>query len=154
MTERLYRSDSERLVGGVCSGLADYFAVRPTFLRLVFLLWALASTTGAIIYVTLWTVLPEKSTQSHSLDERIRRNVDDMQAQAERLHRDLQDMLGATDSPEPGQIQRAMIVGSALTGLGIVLLIDSLHLLGPFRLRQLEPLALTLIGIVFVRRAL
>jgi len=154
VTERLYRSNSERLVGGVCSGLADYFVVRPAVLRLAFLLWALASTTGAIIYVLLWAALPEESTQGDSLKERIRRNANDMRAQAERLHRDLENMLGAKDSLEAGEIQHAMVLGSVVAGLGVVLLIDSLHLLAPFRLRQLEPLALILIGIVFIKRAL
>jgi phage shock protein C len=154
MSERLHRSIEGRWVGGVCSGLADYFAVRPPLLRLAFLLWILASTAGAITYLALWLTLPEESAQSHSLDRHLQGNVADMRAQAERWYRDLEDVLGARNSPDATQVQRARVFGVAAVGLGAVLLIDSLHLLGPFRLRQLEPLALVLLGIAFVKRAL
>ncbi len=154
MSERPYRSNGGRLIGGVCTGLAEYFDVRVVLLRLAFLLWILASTMGGVVYLTLWMILPEKSTQGHALDERMRRNADDMRQQAERCYRDLRDTLGAKDSPDVNQIQRATMLGSAVAGLGVVLLIDSLHLLAPFRLKHLEPLALVLLGIVFVKRAL
>jgi phage shock protein C len=154
MSERLYRSNGARLIGGVCSGLAEYFAVRVVLLRLAFVLWTLASTIGGVVYLILWMILPEKGTHGYALGERMRRNADDMREQAERWYRDLRDTLGAKDSPDVNQIQRATMLGSAVAGLGVVLLIDSLHLLAPFRLKHLEPLALVLLGIVFVKRAL
>jgi phage shock protein PspC (stress-responsive transcriptional regulator) len=142
------------MVGGVCSGLAGYFAVRPIWLRSTFLLWTLASTTGAIVYLALWAMLPEQSTGGHSWDESIGRNIADMRAQAVRWHRELEDILGAKGLLDGSEMRRAVILGSAVAGLGLLLLIDSLHLLGPFRLRQLEPLALVLLGIIFMKRAL
>jgi phage shock protein PspC (stress-responsive transcriptional regulator) len=154
MSQRLCRTIEGRWVGGVCSGLAGYFAVRPLWLRLTFLLWALASIAGAITYLALWLVLPEESARHRPLDQRMQANVTDMRAQVERWYRDLGDALGAKASPEADQIQRTRVFGVAALALGAMLLIDRLHLLGPFSLRQLEPLALILLGIVFVKRAL
>jgi phage shock protein C len=154
MTERLYRSNSGNLVGGVCAGLADYFSVHPVLLRLAFLLWILASTTGAIVYVALWVILPEERTLGHSLDDCMRRNVEDMQALAERWYHDVESALGASKTLDANQVRRVVTAGGVVAGLGLVLLIDSLHLLDPFRLRQLEPLALILLGIVMIRRTL
>jgi phage shock protein C len=59
--KRLIRTRDGRLVAGVCSGIAEYFAVDPTLVRLIFL--ALAVITfgaGALIYLAAWVVIPEE----------------------------------------------------------------------------------------------
>ncbi|SFD96368.1 Phage shock protein PspC (stress-responsive transcriptional regulator) [Lentibacillus persicus] len=51
MSKRLYRSNSERMVKGICGGLAEYFNIDPTIVRLIFV--ALAFAGGASIYAYL-----------------------------------------------------------------------------------------------------
>ncbi|MGE5141405.1 MAG: PspC domain-containing protein [Rudaea sp.] len=58
MTRRLYRSRGERIIGGVCGGLAAYFDVDPTVIRLVFLLAALLGGHGILVYLALWIIMP------------------------------------------------------------------------------------------------
>ena len=58
MTRRLYRSRGERIVGGVCGGLAAYFDVDPSVIRLVFLLAALLGGHGILVYLALWIIMP------------------------------------------------------------------------------------------------
>ncbi|RYG74413.1 PspC domain-containing protein [Lentibacillus lipolyticus] len=48
MKKRLYRSRSERMISGICGGLAEYFDIDPTIIRLLFA--ALAFAGGASIY--------------------------------------------------------------------------------------------------------
>ncbi|HLR60864.1 MAG TPA: PspC domain-containing protein [Lentibacillus sp.] len=48
MNKRLYRSTSERMIKGICGGLAEYFNIDPTIIRLLFV--ALAFAGGASIY--------------------------------------------------------------------------------------------------------
>ncbi|GAA0446517.1 hypothetical protein GCM10008983_25480 [Lentibacillus halophilus] len=48
MRKRLYRSRSERMIKGICGGLAEYFNIDPTIIRLLFA--ALAFAGGASIY--------------------------------------------------------------------------------------------------------
>ncbi|HLS09326.1 PspC domain-containing protein [Lentibacillus sp.] len=48
MRKRLYRSNSERMIAGICGGLAEYFDIDPTIVRLLFV--ALAFAGGASIY--------------------------------------------------------------------------------------------------------
>ncbi len=56
---RLTRSQSKRMLGGVCGGLAEYFGVDPTVIRL---LWAILSIVtvwpGFVAYVVAWIVIP------------------------------------------------------------------------------------------------
>ncbi len=58
MSRRLFRSRTERMVGGVCGGLAEYLNIDPTIIRLVFVLLALLGGHGLLLYLILWLVVP------------------------------------------------------------------------------------------------
>lgn len=58
--KKLYRSSSNEMIAGVCAGIADYFNVDPTIVRLAFLLLALAGGPGVILYIILVLVIPEQ----------------------------------------------------------------------------------------------
>ena len=51
MTERLYRSVREKMLGGVCGGLADYFSVDVTLVRLIVLVATFAGGVGFLAYL-------------------------------------------------------------------------------------------------------
>ena len=56
--KKLMRSSTDKKIGGVCAGLADYFDLDPTVIRLVWVLLVLFAGTGLLAYVVLWIVLP------------------------------------------------------------------------------------------------
>ena len=58
--KRLYRIPSEGMIGGVCAGLAEYFSVDPTIVRLIFVLLFLGGSAGFWIYVIMWLIMPVK----------------------------------------------------------------------------------------------
>lgn len=62
--KRLYRNEKSGKVGGVCQGLAEYFGIDPTMVRVAFLLLLFLPGQFPIvlIYIILWVVLPEKKT--------------------------------------------------------------------------------------------
>ncbi|HDD62446.1 MAG: hypothetical protein DRI65_08615 [Chloroflexota bacterium] len=58
--KRLYRSVEDRMVGGVCAGIADYFDIDATIVRLVFVLGFFASVSGLFwAYIIMMIVVPE-----------------------------------------------------------------------------------------------
>jgi phage shock protein PspC (stress-responsive transcriptional regulator) len=59
-SKRLYRLREGRLVAGVCAGLAGYFGIDVTIVRLVFAILTLFGGTGALLYVICWAVVPEE----------------------------------------------------------------------------------------------
>lgn len=61
MEKKLYRSESDRMVGGVCGGLAEYFSIDSTIVRLIFVLIVVYGGTGLILYIILWIVIPTES---------------------------------------------------------------------------------------------
>lgn len=58
--KRLYRSKTARLLGGVCGGLAEYFNIDPTIMRIIFILLALLGGLMVFIYIVLWIIVPER----------------------------------------------------------------------------------------------
>ena len=58
---KLYRSRSQRMIAGVCGGLADYFNIDATLVRVLFLLLAVFGGTGLVIYIVLWVIVPDVS---------------------------------------------------------------------------------------------
>jgi phage shock protein C len=57
-TRRLYRSLSQRMIGGVCGGLGKYLAIDPTLIRLLFVLAALFGGHGILLYLILLILVP------------------------------------------------------------------------------------------------
>ncbi|MDK2983425.1 MAG: phage shock protein [Thermococcaceae archaeon] len=59
MGKKLYRSRKNRIVFGVCGGLAEYFDVDPTIVRIIFIILLLASFgTAVLLYLLLALVMP------------------------------------------------------------------------------------------------
>ena len=56
--KRLMRSSTDRKIAGVCSGLADYFDLDPTIVRVLWFLAVFFAGTGGLAYIILWIVLP------------------------------------------------------------------------------------------------
>jgi phage shock protein C len=61
--KRLYRSRTERVLAGVCGGLAEYFNVDPLLIRVLFVILALVGGGGFLIYLILWIVTQEDPGQ-------------------------------------------------------------------------------------------
>ena len=58
-SKRLYRSSHDTMIGGVAGGLAEYFNLDPTIVRLLFILLAVVTAGNMVlIYLILWAVMP------------------------------------------------------------------------------------------------
>jgi len=58
--KRLYRSRGSRMIGGVCGGLAEFFDLDPTLVRLFFVFAILVGGPGVLVYLILWLIVPEE----------------------------------------------------------------------------------------------
>jgi len=58
MQKRLYRSRDERVIWGVCGGIAKYFDVDPTLIRLIAVLTLFLGFAGLLIYPILTIIIP------------------------------------------------------------------------------------------------
>lgn len=70
---RLYRNADDKILGGVCSGLANYLGIDPVVMRIIFVI-----LIGALfwVYILLWIIVPSQSVQSN-ITKRLYRSTDD-----------------------------------------------------------------------------
>ena len=58
MKKRLYTSNREKMIDGVCAGIAEYFEIDPTLVRLGAVLLSLAGFSGVLAYIIAMIVIP------------------------------------------------------------------------------------------------
>ena len=56
--KKLYRSRSSRMLAGVCGGIAEYFAIDPSLVRLAFVFMSLLGLSGIIFYIIAILIVP------------------------------------------------------------------------------------------------
>jgi len=61
MNKKLSRSRKNRMIAGVCGGLAEYFNMDPTVVRLLYVVVSVMSVAfpGILVYLILWIIMPE-----------------------------------------------------------------------------------------------
>lgn len=66
--KRLYKSDSEKQIAGVCGGLAEYFSIDPTLVRVGFIFVAAvtAIVPGVLAYLVLAAIIPRKGEETNA----------------------------------------------------------------------------------------
>lgn len=64
MKKKLYRSKTDKKLCGVCGGIAEYFNIDSTIVRLLFVLFALFVGSGLLVYIIAALVIPEEPDNS------------------------------------------------------------------------------------------
>jgi phage shock protein PspC (stress-responsive transcriptional regulator) len=67
-SRRMYRDPDNRMIGGVCSGMAAYWHIDPVILRILFILSIFLGGLGLLIYLILYIVLPEAKTTAQKIE--------------------------------------------------------------------------------------
>ena len=92
---RLYRDGEEKVIGGVCSGLAQYFGIEdPVWVRIFFVIFSIIGGSTFILYVVLWAIVPLAKTRSDRLAMRGERiDIDSITRAVREEFYDLRDTL-------------------------------------------------------------
>jgi phage shock protein PspC (stress-responsive transcriptional regulator) len=72
MAKKLYRSRKNRLIAGICGGLAEYFDFDPIIVRMITLILVLSFGAGLIAYIIAWIVVPEEPDSLYPVSTEIR----------------------------------------------------------------------------------
>jgi len=114
MKERLYRSSQDKMVGGVCGGLGEYFQIDPIFVRIFFILWLIVGEWGVFVYFLLWLIIPPQQYEGGSFQ------MNDLGARFRLIGDDFRDLF---QNPSPKLLTFG---GIALIGVGAVTLARAL----------------------------
>lgn len=122
MINKLYRSQTDRMLGGVCGGLGQYLGLDATLVRIFFVLLALAGHgIGVLLYILLWVIVPRQGAAPEGATEIAER--------VQALGNDVRAALQTRDT------QGRTVVGAALIVMGLVFFAQSL---GIYWLRWLD----------------
>ncbi len=58
--KRLYRSRDDRMLAGVCGGIAEYFDIDPSIVRILWVIFSLSLGSGLFAYILAWVIVPER----------------------------------------------------------------------------------------------
>jgi phage shock protein C len=58
--KRLYRSEKEKMIAGICGGIAEHLETDPTIIRLLWAVGTLFYGIGLLAYLIAWIIIPEK----------------------------------------------------------------------------------------------
>ena len=116
MANRLYRSKSDRILGGVCAGLGSFLRIDPVFIRIFFIVWTVLGEFAVLIYFLLWVIVPSDS--STDADESFQ--INDLGA---RFHQMGQEIAEVTRQPNSELI---IFAGAGLIAWGVYYLVRRL----------------------------
>lgn len=67
--KRIYRSRSERMLGGVCGGLAKYINADVTIVRIIFFILLIFGGVSFLVYIVMWIIIPQEPMQLNYFNE-------------------------------------------------------------------------------------
>lgn len=127
---RFYRDSKNKVLGGVCSGLANYFNLDVALLRVLFVVALLFASFGFWLYIILWVVIP----------------VDGQQTETELRSEPVSEVV-----PDTATKSTSLIAGIAVMLIGVIFLINNFIPIS--WVWRLWPLILVAIGVVMIVNA-
>ena len=154
MEKRLYRSQSDRMIWGVCGGLANYFDIDPIIIRIIAVLLVFASGAGILAYIVLAIVVPLESSEVAEPRDVIKENVEEMKETASQLGHEIRSAFageeGASEETTRAQRRTRNVLGTILIIIGIIFLLASFDFLWWLRWTYLWPLIIVTIGVLII----
>ncbi len=140
-TGRLNRSRDDRVITGVCGGLARRFDIDPSWLRLGFVLLVLAGGSGVLLYIILSLVIPSEDLADVEARETRRQSTEEAGYQT----RDVVERTRGSD-------RDARIVAVLLITVGVFFLLRSLEWFRAIDLSLVAPVFLIGLGVWLILR--
>jgi phage shock protein C len=152
MAKKLYRSQKDKIIAGVCAGLAEYFEIDSTLVRLIFVIVVLAGGAGVLAYIILWIVVPQNPGEGTEVKPGSKEAVNQF---AKEIKDKANEVASAFKNETKNEAQtdelkksRSFMPALILIGLGLVFLFGNFF---PwFAWHNLWPLILIVIGLAMI----
>lgn len=167
-SNRLYRSRIDRTIAGVCSGLAKYFDIDTTIVRVLFVVSIFIGGGGIIAYIILWIVVPEEQiifqsaaqdSQTHQSDsdsENSNSNQDPSKFDSSNFNAEINQKVNEAANEinkilDEARSNKKVLGGTILILLGVLFLLD--NLLPYFDFGDYWPIILIALGVGIIIKA-
>jgi phage shock protein C len=137
--KRLYRSKENKVLAGVCGGIAEYFNIDPVWVRLIAVLLTFADGIGIMMYLIAWILIPVNPDQK-----------DTPKTEAERVAARISDRVERRNDMSDSQPKGRILIGAIIILIGLGFLFKNLFWW--FKFEYVLPLAVIAIGLFLVFR--
>lgn len=159
MPERLYRSVREKMLGGVCGGLADYFSVDVTLVRLIVLIAIIPGGVGFFAYLAGWIIIPVNPSNQGGQTDQLNRDVgevvqgmvSDVKDATKGIYLQKEHEKFEKPKNQENHRNRSKMAGGILVALGAYFLLERFFPYW-FDMGKMWPLLLILIGLAIIVR--
>ena len=143
--ERITKSKTDKVIDGVCGGIAEYFGIDSVIVRLIFVVLVFLNGIGLLLYIILVIIMPKAEQIDQPQKETIQENVQEI---GERV-KEAGEGLGHAFSKniEEKHSKRARWFGIILILLGIFFLLENLHLIPWVNKDLFWPIIIILVGV-------
>lgn len=131
----LCRSETNKVIAGVCAGMAEFFDLDPVIVRLIFVSVTLLGGSGVFLYLILWIVIPSESQIGKQSDEYVKDNLEEIKMKAK--------------SVSSGK-DRNILAGIILLVLGTSFLLNNFGIVSPVLVSKLWPIVLIIVGVILL----
>ena len=136
MTKKLFRSEREKMLGGVCGGLAIYFNVDVVLVRLLWVLAVFLGGSGIPAYIIAWIIIPQENSSGFSPSN----------SSSESPEVEVESGSGSSSN------QGNMMAGLIVIAIGVFFLAKQFMPYFPWG--KLWPIVLIIVGIVIMARGM
>ncbi len=144
-TEKLYRSKTNKVIGGVSGGLADYFNIDIVLVRVAFVLLALFGGGGVLIYIIMWIAIPAQDSYFKSQSKKNDKTSDENDIYEESDNGD-----GEFIVKKPVKNSNTgLVTGIILIFAGTIFLAD--RLMPWYNITDFWPLILVVVGVLMIK---
>ena len=157
---RLYRSEKERLLGGVCGGLAEYFKIDPVLVRVIFVILTFFSVgLGLVAYIVLWIIVPRASSAELSAKEAVKENIEELKETATEASKKVKEHINefkgnaaeaGKEAKETARHGFAYFLGFVLIVLGVILFLANFGLSWWFGFANAWPVVFIILGVLLL----
>nr|QOV09065.1 hypothetical protein HULAa30F3_00018 [uncultured Dehalococcoidia bacterium] len=150
--KRLYRSNDDRILTGVCGGLAKYFNIDPVLIRVLTVLIALVTSgVGIIAYILLAIIVPVENSTAPTPRDVVRENAEDLKQTATKIGEEIKTAAeNHHSSAQSANDRTGLIIGLALICIGVIALLATLGVFDVIKWFVLWPAILIIIGILIL----
>jgi len=127
MEKKIYRSQKNKVIGGVCGGIGEYFDIDPVLIRLIFIILFFSFGIGFLGYIIAWIIIPEKPLDNASIE--VDKDEKTIKRQKEK---------------------RTKVVGYILFGLGIFFILNLWFNINLKLSPEFLAIAIILIGLILI----
>ncbi len=155
MGNKLYRSDKDRILFGVCGGLAKYFGIDSSLMRIIVILLAIVTGgVGVLIYFIMAFIVPLEGSTKTSPKEIVLDNVEEAKNTAQGLGQNIKDTFSGkkpeSQETEQAQAKRRNIFGVILIVVGVFLLLGVFGIFHWVKWSVIWPIVLIAIGLLII----